>query len=237
MTAYELFYLLLETGSATDIWYPYDRGTTNLDSLTQVVSTLTQNKNYRFKVRAKRGNAQAGDYSPISQYYIATVPAQMSFDSADTEFGGWNITLHWTEQNSVSATDLPILGYRIYSNEGYLADDYSLYKDLDSADITEITVTGLTPGNRYRFKITAYNAVGESVLSTALKTYAMTKPGTPSAPMREFPDGISSTHIKLSWDPVINTGFVPLTGYKVRMMRVNCLITDLGCEEEVAPVS
>lgn len=55
------------------------------------------------------------------------------------------------------------------------------------------------------------------MMSTAHTLYAQTIPSQPDAPMRVTSAEINATHasIDLKWNPVLDTGGVPLTGYKV----------------------
>lgn len=219
ITQYQLYYDSLEAAgtSGTENWQEYVL-TTPL-SLSQTVTGLTATQQYRFKVRARSGSTLAGDYSPISVYYPAAVPVAIAFIEADTEQNGSNITLHWTQPAS---SDLPVLGYKVYTNEGYRTYDFVLQKDVQSPDVTELTVTDLTPGIEYAFKISAYSAVGESPISSAIYVFAMTKPGTPDAPIWVSSAQVDATTAKITlrWEPVLNTGYVPLADYRLYQHKV-----------------
>jgi large repetitive protein len=214
ITQYQLYYDALEAAgtSGTENWQEYTL-TTPL-SLSQAVTGLTATQQYKFKVRARSGSTLAGDYSPISVHYPASVPGAIAFIEADTEQNGTNITLHWTQPTS---SDLPVLGYKVYTNEGYRTYDFVLQENVQSPDVTELTVTELTPGVEYAFEISAYSAVGESTISSATYVYAMTKPGTPEAPVWVTSAQVDATTAKITlrWEPVLDTGYVPLTGYQL----------------------
>jgi len=189
----------------------------NSNILTYTITGLTATKQYRLRVRAKSANLVAGDYSPISQYYAASVPDQIVIDTANTELNGSILTLKWTKPTINTSTQLEILGYRVYTNEGYRTYDFVLYKDIDNYDLNEQIFTDLLAGLEYGFKVSAYNAVGEGDRSSAYYAYAISKPGTPEAPTRvtSTEDSGTEASITLSWEPVMNTGNAPLTGYKL----------------------
>ncbi len=189
----------------------------NSNVLTYNITGLTATKLYRLKVRAKSGNIVAGDYSPIAQLYAASVPDQIAIDTSTIELNGDQITLSWVKPTIDSSTQLDILGYRVYSNEGFRTYDFVLFKDIPNYDLTETTITNLLSGIEYGYKVSAYNAVGEGAKSNTYYTYAMSKPGTPDAPKRvtSTQDSVTEASIQLSWEPVFNTGNVPLTGYKL----------------------
>ena len=61
----------------------------------------------------------------------------------------------------------PLLGYRIYWNNGSGAANQLLVEDLDVTTefSTSPTVSDLNDGAEYRFKILAFNAVGDGLIS------------------------------------------------------------------------
>ena len=74
------------------------------------------------------------------------------------------------------------------------------------------TVTGLTGGNIYRFKIEAHNAIGYGPLSAAFGIMAAAVPGTPSPPRTVA----SGTSVVISWDLPYEGGS-PVTGYIIKL--------------------
>lgn len=77
VTEYQVFYDLVEGIGSSNIenWVLGANG----NFLTTTL-TLTSLKQYRFKVRAKSGNIIAGEWSPISEYFISHEPPTPSFD-------------------------------------------------------------------------------------------------------------------------------------------------------------
>ena len=188
----------------------------NGNQLSHTLTSLNSTKLYKFRVRAKSGAVVAGDYSPISQYYSASLPDKIILDTASTKQEGENITLHWTAPVIDPLTQLEILGYYVYYTERYTSNGNVLsYKMIETQNV-EYLIENLTPGLEYEFKVSAYNAVGEGEKSDSHYAYAMTKPGTPEAPIRIFTSTLSNDEdIELSWNPVSEFGNVPITGYKL----------------------
>jgi len=76
---------------------------------------------------------------------------------------------------------------------------------VDTADSTVLSYTanGLTMGRTYAFKISAWNQVGQSLLSSSVSILCATLPDAPYAPTTS---SISSTSITISWLEPSNNG-------------------------------
>ena len=74
---------------------------------------------------------------------------------------------------------------------------------------------GLTPGNPYKFKVQARNAVGSSPDSVVFTIYAATVPSQPAAPTTSL-NGDSSLVI-INWSEPTDNGGVSIDGYKVEI--------------------
>lgn len=124
ITEYQLYYDEVEgTGVAnSENWVLAVNG----NQLSYILTSLNSTKQYRFKVRAKSGSVIAGDYSPISQYYAASVPDKIIIDTASTEQLGQNIILHWIKPVINSLTQLNVEGYIIYVTERYTTNYFVL---------------------------------------------------------------------------------------------------------------
>jgi len=215
VTEYQLYYEAVEdiAVAGTEDWVL----AINSNVLSHQVTSLTPKTLYRFRVRAKSNSIVAGDWSPVSQFYASPMPGQVTIDSSSTEVLGSSVRLRWTKPAVDSANELAILGYSVYTSEGYKTYDFTLLKTLALSDSTELTIDNLTPGVKYGFSVTAFNAAGEGPQSDPLFVYAMAKPGAPDAPSRVASTNTSPTEasITLEWAAVEDTGFVPLTGYKL----------------------
>jgi hypothetical protein len=85
--------------------------------------------------------------------------------------GNSSVSLSWT---APSANGSAITDYKIYYSTS-ASGTYTLFSDTVSTT-TSVTVTGLTNGTAYFFKVAAVNAVGDSALSAASTS------STPAAP-------------------------------------------------------
>ena len=65
--------------------------------------------------------------------------------------------------------------------------------------------------------MSATNAIGEGELSEVVSHYAQTKPAAPAAPFRVSSEKVDETtgSITLAWSPLVYTGGVPATGFKL----------------------
>ena len=89
----------------------------------------------------------------------------------------------------------------------------TLYNEVFRGFSYSYKVSHLTEGFEYRFRVSAVNAAGESVISDPSdKIYTAFVPSTPPAPIVVKR---SSTAITLEWDDPESNGGQPLTGFHV----------------------
>jgi hypothetical protein len=123
-----------------------------------------------------------GETSDSRTYYVATAPAQMA---APTET---KITLpdYSKEEAAVqvswvapSNNGAPVYGYKLYIADG--PREYSLiYDGVNRADILTFTATkNIFKTQWYRFRVSAVNIIGESVLSPELTVFVAVVPSSP----------------------------------------------------------
>lgn len=91
------------------------------------------------------------------------------------------IGLTWTAPTFVGGT--PLIDYRIWSDQG-TGTTYSVIA-LNVAT-TSFTVTGLTQGTTYKFRVDARNSQGYSASSAVVTILAAQIPDVPSAPTTSF---------------------------------------------------
>jgi alpha-tubulin suppressor-like RCC1 family protein len=103
----------------------------------------------------------------------------------------------------------PIVGYVVFAYVGYApAVEHWIF----NSTATTQTVTGLTNGTQYRFRVLAYNAVGPSGFSKV--TVPVT---TPSVPGQSIIGAVvpGDGTLTVSWTAPIDDGGWPITGYVV----------------------
>lgn len=81
---------------------------------------------------------------------------------------------------------------------------------------TQADITGLTPGNEYKFRVSAVNAEGESAPLVGEESIIAKNPfDEPGKPENLRATDWDKDHIDLAWTPPLNDGGSPITGYLV----------------------
>jgi hypothetical protein len=133
-----------------------------------VVTGLTNGTAYTFTVKAENpfGFSTSGSSNSVTPAGVPATPA-----APTPTAGNASVSLSWT---APSANGSAITDYKIYYATS-AGGTYTLFSDTVSTT-TSVTVTGLTNGTAYYFKVAAVNAVGDSALSAASTS------STPAAP-------------------------------------------------------
>jgi hypothetical protein len=121
---------------------------------------------------------------PIS---LAEVVASRTADS---------ITIEWSQGYSDGGT--AILDYRLSSDQS--TDNY-IYVD-EAISSTQFTVTGLTAGSTYKFKIEARNVFGYSLESDVINILCATRPSPPVTPTTT----VVANKVIIDWNPPAENG-------------------------------
>lgn len=154
------------TSAGPGSWNTFNDGTST--NTTATVTGLTNGTSYDFRVAAKNSRG-TGDYSaPITPVWGATVPGAPL--SPTSTAGNTQVVVSWAAPASNGGT--PITDYIIEYRTG--SASWSTFADGTSTARTA-TVTGLTNGTSYEFRVTAVNANGPGSASS-------TTTATPSAP-------------------------------------------------------
>jgi alpha-tubulin suppressor-like RCC1 family protein len=128
---------------------------------TQVVTGLVNGTQYRFRVQAQNAIG-VGGFSTASNPVTPAAPMAPGAPTIGTATaGGGTATVSWTAPASDGGS--PIRGYVVTPYIGYTSQGPRYFV---SSDTTQ-TVSGLTPGTTYRFRVRAFNAVGVSGFSLA----------------------------------------------------------------------
>ncbi len=86
----------------------------------------------------------------------------------------------WNEPTS--STQATVTGYNIYQNDISVGDWVLAYSGLGYPTRLVWVAEGLIEGNKYRYKISAHNEVGESSNSTEVLLIASDYPDAPGQP-------------------------------------------------------
>ena len=168
------------------------------------LSGLTNGTAYAFKVSAVNATGEGPLSAASNSVTPAGVPAAPTIGIARA--GNGSATVRWTAPTNPGGS--PIIGYKLYSS----ADNYTTAVAAPTA--SPYTVTGLTNGITYTFKVSAVNATGEGPLSAA--SNSVTPATVPVAPTIGTARA-GNTSATATWIAPTNTGGSPITGYRVRV--------------------
>lgn len=154
------------TSAGPGSWNTFNDGTST--STTATVTGLTNGTSYDFRVAATNSRGTGGYSSPITPVWGATVPGAPL--SPTSTAGNTQVVVSWSAPTSNGGT--PITDYIIEYRSG--SGSWTTFPDGTSAARTA-TVTGLTNGTAYEFRVMAVNANGPGSASS-------TTTATPVAP-------------------------------------------------------
>ena len=142
-----------------------------------------------------------------------TAPAAPTAVSATA--GNASATVHWTAPTDNGGA--AITGYQVeYSSNG--GTSYTQFGTVASAASTSQTITGLTNGSSYLFKVAAINSVGTGAFSSA--SSAVTPTAAVNATIPAAPTGVTATAgnttATVSWTAPTDNGGAAITAYQVQ---------------------
>jgi predicted RNA-binding protein with TRAM domain len=180
------------------------------------VTGLAPGAKYYFEVTAVNS---AGEGAPSDIVSATTSGPPSAPPSLAANGGNQQVSLSWVAPLSDGGS--PVTGYNVYMSSSAA----SRGTELATVTSTGYTVTGLTNGTKYFFRVTAVNALGEGPASAQVAVVPaiaapppppVTPPSAPGALMV----GVASAQVSLSWAPPSLTGGSPVTGYNVYMSTV-----------------
>ncbi len=169
------------------------------------VSGLKNGTTYYFTADAVNSvNLHSGASAEASATPAAPVTAPGAPSGLAATAGDTQVSLSWNAPASDGGA--VITSYRVYQGAGQTP--------AVNVTGTSATVTGLTNGTRYSFKVTAVNKAGEGPTSgaaSATPTAATTSPGPPNGLAASPADG----KVTLSWTAPGSDGGAAISGYEV----------------------
>jgi hypothetical protein len=149
--------------------------TTGADTLTCVVTGLTNGTAYTFTVTA---NNIVGDSDPSPDSNSVTPGTEPATPSAPVATAGDSqASVTWTKP---ADNGPPIRSYTVTSSAGQVCTT-------NDADTLTCDVTGLTNGTAYTFTVRATNALGTSAASAPSNSVTPTAPAAPATPVPTLP--------------------------------------------------
>ena len=177
---------------------------------TETITSVASGDPYIVKIVAKNRLGSSEDSGSVT-VYAASVP---DAPQAPSRVAGTNaqttIDIEWTANGNGGSG---ITVYEVWWNGGGEGPVTGLKVEISSGSTTSTQITGLSPGTYYGFAIKAVNIVGPGSLSSETSLIAAT---VPEKPAHLSLVSQSETEITVTWEPSIDTGGTPITGYKLQ---------------------
>lgn len=171
----------------------------------QTVEGLTNGTTYTFKVAAINAVGTGAQSAPST----AVTPAPVAPGAPTALLGGSGdrkVTLSWVGPSDNGGSS--VTGYVVTPFIGSIAQTHVVF----NSALTTQTVTGLTNGTSYSFRVAAINAIGTGPMS---ESSGLLKPVTvPGAPGSVGVTG-GDARVTVSWTPPSSNGGTAITGYVV----------------------
>jgi large repetitive protein len=198
-------YVIQYSSNSGSTWTTYSDGTSTATSAT--LSGLTKSVGHVFRVAATNVAGQSA-YSTTS----ATITPAATLDapsSLNATYGNTQVTLAWTAPTVPSGA--AVLDYEIqYSSDG--GSSWNTFNHVASAAVTR-TVTGLTNGTSYVFRVATVNDAGAgSFTANTAAVIPRTTPGTPTSLATTYGDA----QVELSWNAPASNGGAAISDYTIQ---------------------
>ena len=196
-------YIVEYKAASASQWSTFADGTRT--STTATVTGLTNGTEYDFRVKATNvaGNSAASATATTTPRTVPDAPTSLTATPDDTE-----VSLSWTapaDNGGAAITDY-IVEYKAAS-----ASQWSTFAD-GTRTSTTATVTGLTNGTEYDFRVKATNVAGNSAASATATTTPRTVPDAPTG----LTATAGNTWVDLSWTAPTDNGGAAITDYKIQ---------------------
>lgn len=194
---------IIEYKVSTDVsWTTFNDGTSA--STSAVVTGLSNNTTYNFRVSAVNatGTSSVSSTANATTAGVPDAPTSLNATPGNTQMG-----LTWSAPSSNGGSALTD-----YLVEYKLASDGSWSTFADGTSTTaSATVTGLTNGSSYDFRVSAVNELGTGTASGTATATPATTPGVPTS----LSATRGNTQVSLVWEAPVSAGGSAITDYVV----------------------
>jgi titin len=190
---------------AAATWSTFADGTSTATSAT--VTGLTNGTAYLFRVKAVNAvgaSVESAEAGPITPRTVPGIPTGFVVTPQNSQ-----VALSWAAPTSDGGA--PITDY-VVQFKTPAAATWSTFDDGTSAG-TSATVTGLTNGTAYLFRVAAVNVAGTGI---AVESAAVTPRTTPGSVTNLQATGASG-RIDVNWTAPASNGGAPITDYVISM--------------------
>jgi predicted phage tail protein len=171
--------------------------------------------------------AGAGAFSAASNAVTPAAPTAPGVPTmGNATAGSTNAIVRWTAPASNGGS--AITRYEVQVLNGATNAPVGALRTA-AANATQLTVTGLTNGTAYRFRVRAVNTIGASAFSANSNVVTpATVPGAPASVTGNSGAVGGALTTAISWTAPANNGGSAITGYQVTRQRLNANGTDNG---------
>lgn len=177
----------------------------------RTITGLAAGTRYYFRVAAR--NDVADQYNTSGPYGSTISATTMNVPGAPTGLavtpGVGQATLNWTAPSSNGGDAITH-----YELQYSLASNFSAPTTLNVGTDTSETVTGLTPGSTYYFRVRAVNDVGAGGWSNTVSTLTASVPGAPASASGSSGPG----RVRIEWTAPADDGGAAVLDYTVEVL-------------------
>lgn len=189
-------------------------------SMTEIISVTGLSRDTVIRVKVRATNAiGSGAYSELNTEgaTIETVPTGSTTVSFDlTQTSNTETVVQWTEitGSNRGGSSVSISYYELQWNYG--SSTNGTWESLANTTDLESTVTGLSGGYVYRFRVRGYNKYGEGAWSSDAGKGVLTAeaPDAPSAPTVD----LVTSQVRIRWTYPTTDNNRPVTAYKILIL-------------------